>query len=68
MTAIRLVLEDASQTRDTITRNTYYLTAVNILDNMKLDLNTITRDIKDSASRLKQMPTIKWTPAVWNTG
>ena len=37
------------------------LTDVNILNNRKLDLNTITRTIRDAASRLKQRPT-SWIP------
>ena len=36
------------------------MTGVNILNNRKLDLNTITRAIRDAASRLTQMPTINW--------
>ena len=39
------------------------LTAVNLLINRKLDLNTITRAIRDAASRLTQRPTINWIPA-----
>ena len=38
MTAIRLALEDPSETRDKITIHTYSLTAVKILNNRKLDL------------------------------
>ena len=41
MTAIRVALENASKTRDKITIHTDSLTAVNILNNRKLDLNTI---------------------------
>ena len=63
MTAIRVALENASETRDTITIHTDSLTAVNILNNRKLDLNTITRAIKDAASRLTLGPTINWIPA-----
>ena len=63
MTAIRVVLENASETRDKITIHTDSLTAVNILINRKLDLNTITRAIRDAASRLTQRPTINWIPA-----
>ena len=62
MTAIRVALENASETRDKITIHTDSLTAVNILNNMKLDLNTITRAIRDAASRLTQRPTINWIP------
>ena len=63
MTAIRVALENASETRDNITIHTDSLTAVNILNNRKLDLNTITRTIGDAASRLTQRPTINWIPA-----
>ena len=63
MTAIRVALENASETRDKITIRTVSLTAVNILNNKKLDLNTITRAIRDAATRLTQRPTINW-----NTG
>ena len=63
MTVIRVALENASETRDRITIHTYSLTAVNILNNRKLDLNTITRAIRDAASRLTQRPTINWIPA-----
>ena len=66
MTAIRVALENVSETRDTITIQADSLTAVNILNNRKLDLNTITKAIRDAASRLTQMPTIYWIPA--NTG
>ena len=62
MTVIRVALENVSETRDNITIHTYSLTAVNILNNRKLDLNTITRAIRDAASRLTQRPTIKWIP------
>ena len=58
MTAIRVALENAIETRDTITIHTDSLTAVNILNNRKLGLNTITRAIRDEASRLTQRPTI----------
>ena len=37
LTAIRLAQEDAIETRDNITIHTRYLTAVNILNNRKLD-------------------------------
>ena len=60
MTAIRVALENASETGDNTTIHIYYLTAVNIVSNRKLDLNTITRAIRDAASRLIQRPTIKW--------
>ena len=49
--------------RDNITIHTYSLTAVNILDNRKLDLTTITSAIKDAASRFTQRPAINWIPA-----
>ena len=62
MTAIRVALENASETRDKITIHTDSLTAVNLLINRKLDLNTITRAIRDAASRLTQRPTINWIP------
>ena len=58
MTTIRVALENASETRDKITIHTYSLTAVNILSKRKLDLNTITRVIRDAASKLTQRPTI----------
>ena len=35
MTAIRVALENASETRDTITIHTDYLTAVNILNKLE---------------------------------
>ena len=60
MTAMRVALENASETRDKFTIHTDSLTAVNILNNRKLDLNTITRAIRDAASRLIQRPTINW--------
>ena len=60
LTAIRVALENASETRDKITIHTDSLTAVNILNDRKLDLNTITRAIRDAASRLTQRPTINW--------
>ena len=63
MTAIRVVLENAGETRDKITIHTDSLTAVNIQNNRKLALNTMTRTIRDAASRLTQMPTINWIPA-----
>ena len=60
MTVIRVALENASETRDMITIHTDSLTAVNILNNRKLDLHTITRAIRDVASRLTERPTINW--------
>ena len=63
MNAIRVVLENASETRDKITIHTDSLTAVNIIINRKLDLNKITTAIRDAASRLTQMPTNNWIPA-----
>ena len=66
MTTIRVALENASETRDKITIYTDSLTAVNMLNNRKLNLNTITRAIRDATSRLIQRPTINWIPA--NTG
>ena len=69
MTAIRVALENASETRDKITIHTNSLTDVNILNNRKLDLTTITRAIRDAASRLTQRPAINWnTRPYWNTG
>ena len=50
MITIRVALENASETRDKITTHTDSLTAVNTLNNMKLDLSTITRAIGDAAS------------------
>ena len=63
MTAIRVAIENASETRDKVTIHTYSLTVVNILNNRKLDLNTITRAIRYASSRLTQRPTINWIPA-----
>ena len=63
MTAIRVALENASETRDNITIHTYYSTVVNILNNRKLDFNTITRAIRNAASRLTQRPTNNRIPA-----
>ena len=63
MTAIQVALENASETRDKITIHTDSLTAVHILSNRKLDINTITRAIRDAGSRLTQRPTIDWIPA-----
>ena len=62
MTAIRVALENASETRDRITIHTYTLASVNLLNNRKLVLNTITRAIRNAASRLTQRPTINWLP------
>ena len=58
ITAMRVALEHASVPRDTITIDTDSLTAVNIPNNKKLDLNTIMRTIRDATSRLTQMPNI----------
>ena len=63
MTAIRLALENAKDTRDTITIHSDSLTAVNTLSNRKLHLDIITSTIRDAASRLTQRPTINWIPA-----
>ena len=63
MTAIRLALENARETRDKITIHTDSLTAVTTLSNRNLYLRTITSDIRDAASRLTQRPTINWIPA-----
>ena len=54
MTAIPVALENASKPRDKITINTDSLTVINILNNRKMNLNTITRAIGDAASRLTQ--------------
>ena len=54
MTALRVALVNASEPRDMITIHTDSLTAVNILINRKLDLNTITRAIRDAASILTE--------------
>ena len=61
MNAIRLALENARNTRDTITIHTDSLTAVN-KSNRKLHLNTITSAIRDAASRIMQRPTNNWIP------
>ena len=63
MTAIQVALANASETRDNIIIHTYSLTATNILNNGKLNLNTITRAIRDAASILTQRPTVNWIPA-----
>ena len=63
MTAIQVALENTSETRDKITMHTDSLRAVNKLNNRKLDLNTITRAIRDAVSRLTQRPTINWIAA-----
>ena len=63
MTAIRVVRENASETRYIITIHTDSLTAVNIQNNRKLDLNIITRAIRDAVSRLTQRLTINCIPA-----
>ena len=62
-TVIRVAVENTSETRDKIIIHTYSLTAVNILNNKKLGLNTITMAIRDVASRLTQRQTINWIPA-----
>ena len=62
MTTIQVTFENASETRDNITIHTYSLTAVNILNNRKLDLNSVTRAIRDATCRLTQRPTIVWIP------
>ena len=59
MTAIRVAIENASETRDTITIHTDSLTAVNILNNRK----QLRGPSGDAASRLTQRPTINWIPA-----
>ena len=63
MTAIRVAPENASETRDKITIPTDSMTAINLLNNRQLGLNTITRAIRDAESRLTQRPTINWIPA-----
>ena len=63
MTVIRVVLENASETRDQVTIHIDSLTAVNIPCCRKLDVNTIMRAIRDATSRLTQSPTINWIPA-----
>ena len=63
MTAIPLALEYTSETRDNMTIHTYSLTSVNILNNRKMDLNTITRDIREVTFRLTQRSTINWIHA-----
>ena len=63
MTVIQLALENARDTKDTITIHTDSLTAVNTLRNRKQHLNTITSAIRDAASRLTRRPTINWIPA-----
>ena len=62
MTAMRIALEETSGTRDTATIHTDSLTAVNMLNNGKRDLNTTTRAIRDAVSRLPPKPTINWIP------
>ena len=59
----KMMLENASETRDKITIHTTSLTAIHILNNRKLDLNTVTRAIRDAASRLTQRPTTNWIHA-----
>ena len=63
MNAIQVALENTSETRDNITMHTDSLRAVNKLNNRKLDLNTITRAIRNAVSRLTQRPTINWIAA-----
>ena len=63
MTAIRLALENARETRDKITIHTESLTAVTTLSNRNMYLRTITSVIRDAASRLTQRTTINWIPA-----
>ena len=63
ITVIRVAIENASETRDKITIHTDSLTDIHILNNRKLDLNTITRAIRDAVSILTQIPTINWIPA-----
>ena len=63
MTAILVALENASETRHKIIIYTDSLTAINIPINRKLDLNTITRAIRDALSRLTHRPSINWIPA-----
>ena len=63
MTAIRVALETASETRDTVIIHTYSLTFVNMLNNKKLDLITITRAIRDATLRLTRRPTMHCIPA-----
>ena len=58
ITAIRVALENASETRDKITIHTGSWTEANILNNRTLDLYTITMANRDAASRLTQRPTI----------
>ena len=62
MTGIRIALEDASGTRAKITIHTDSLTAVNMLNNGKLELDTTTGTIRYAESKLTQRPTIKWIP------
>ena len=63
ISTIRVELENASETRDKITIHTDSLTVINILHNRKLDLNTITRAMRDTASRLTHRPPINWITA-----
>ena len=62
MTAIRVALENASETKYKISIHTDSLTAVYILNNRKLDLNTIKRAMRDAASRLTQWSVINRIP------
>ena len=56
------MLAYASEIRGNITIHTDSLTAVNILINRKLDLNTITSAIRDASSILTQRSTNNWIP------
>ena len=58
MSAIRVALENASETRDKITIHSCKHT-----NQYETNLNTITRAIRDAAGRLTQRPTINWIPA-----
>ena len=60
MTAIRIAVENASETREKLTIHRDSLTSVIILNNRKEDLSTMTRAIRDAASRLTQRPTTNW--------
>ena len=70
MTAIRVALENDSETRDKITIYTDCLTVVNILNNMTLDLNTITRAIRYAASRLthRYPPILEYRVTIMQAG
>ena len=64
MTSIQVTLGNASETRDKTTIHTDSLTAVHMLNNRKLPLNTIMRAINEKTRhpRLTQRPTINWIP------